>query len=198
MKTDKSCAEIQALIESVLIDGVTDARNRVEKHVGECDDCRKYLSDLGNLSTLPRPEFTLPFPERVTFSATVRSRIESHGRVSKRWPLFVSPVTQVAVLLLVVISVFLYLERTDGVGQDTIPHAWYVEATRYDDHFAVADYDMLDDRIIASMLTEPFQSDQSIHAYDQSGSIFGYELYDEMDDLSEDELDFIFARLEML
>jgi hypothetical protein len=198
MKTDKSCTEIQALIESVLIEGVTDARDRVGEHVAECDDCRKYLNDLGNLSILPRPEFTLPFPERDTFSATVRSRIELRGRVPERRPLFVSPVTQVAVLLLVVVSVFLYLARTDDDGRYAVSPAWYGEAARYDDPYAVADYTMLDNGIVAFMLIEPFQSDVSIPTYDQSGSIFGYELYDELDELSEDELDLFFARLEML
>ena len=195
MKNHNECEHIRGKIEQSVIGDTGGDRSLIDGHLRSCNACREYQNELEALHGAAVSRYSLSDHERIYFSANVRTRIEEKKSSRKQTGFIARPAFQIAAMLVIVAAVTLYMVNSTG------PEEFYAFS---DDDIGLIDpysiyYDdipVTDDAVIARLYAETiFDNEFYFNDYFDHG-MYGFEFYDDIDDLSAEEIDYIIQRLE--
>ncbi len=194
MNNQSTCEHIRESIEEQILGRSIPERDRVQRHLGSCEACRSYATELEKLYEVSGIEHSLPQHEQVRFSAMVRTRIEEKKTTKSERGIFARPAFQIAAMLVIVLSVILYMSNTE-------PEPVFVfdeEELEVIDTYSLYYDDIvpLDDDLITELYTDLLFGDDFYLEGDRYSAYFEEDFYYELDELTPEEIDFIIQRLE--
>ncbi len=193
MKNNKDCSAIRDMIEENVLRENSEKHAEIHKHIASCIECGKYMADLVMLQPATGYHYALPGSEKGKFSALVRTRIEA--RKNRNWKpvLAVRPAFQIALMMLIVVSVVLYLFRSEP------EHLFVLDQTdlEFMTIYSPEDYAYIvyDEELMSLLYEETlFEEDTYMPEYWYNG-YYGNEYFYGTDGLTDEEIDYIIQRL---
>jgi hypothetical protein len=193
MKKNKDCSAIRDMIEENIIRKNVGEHTEIQEHIKSCMVCEKYMSDLVMLQPTTGYHYTLPDSEKGKFPALVRTRIETRKYRNRKPSYVIRPAFQIALMMLVVVSVVFYLFRseTDNTFFSYQTDIEYIDI--YSSEYQT--YIVHDEELISLFYSKTFfDEDFSVHGSWYNG-YYRDDYYDSTDDLTEEEIDYIIQRL---
>jgi len=193
MKNNKDCSAIRDMIEENVLREKTEKHGEVHKHIESCSECTKYMSELVTLQPATGYHYALPESEKNRFSALVRTRIEARKNRNRKPALAVRPAFQIALMMLIVISVVFYLFRSEPEHLSVLDQSDLEFMTIYSpEDYA---YIVYDEELITLLYEETlFEEDTYMPEYWYNG-YYGDEYFYGTDGLTDEVIDYIIQRL---
>lgn len=193
MKNNKDCSAIRDMIEENVLRKNDEKNAEIRKHIEYCSECGKYMSDLVMLQPAAGYLYALPVFEKGRFSALVRTRIEARKNRNPKPAFAVRPAFQIALMILVVVSVVFYLFQSEPDQLFVFNQSELESITIYDPEYYT--YIVHDEELMSLLYEETlFEGDTSMPEYWYNG-YYGNEYFYGTDGLTDEELDYIIQRL---
>ncbi len=194
MENRNECEIIRQRIEESVISIADVDRSEIHGHIGTCRSCREYAEQLELLSAIKEVRYSLPEHERTRFSAGVRTRIESQKSTQRKPAFITQPAFQIAVLIMVVVSVALLLINSEPdpefiVAWDDVEYLH--EYSFYYDDMIIPDDGMMTELYAEILFDEEFYLDEYWDAV-----FLNDDYYYGLDFLSPEEIEYLIQRLE--